>query len=131
MATILVVDDHGPTRELARSLLEHFGHKTVLAGDGPSAISAAAEKTPDLILCDVVLPGMDGYTCVRMLREHTSCKDPAVVFMSASLEEQKARTIADKIGALAYLPKPFEPEQLLHTVDDALARVHSARLRLR
>lgn len=131
MATILVVDDHPPTRELARSLLEHFGHKALLAGDGPSAISAVAESSPDLILCDVVLPGMDGYTCVRMLREHTPCKDPAVIFMSASLEEQKARAIAGKLGALAYVAKPFEPEQLLHAVDDALARVHSARLRLR
>jgi CheY-like chemotaxis protein len=121
MATILVVDDHLPTRELVRSLLQYRKHRVILAEHAPGAIVAAAEERPDLIVCDVVMPGMDGYTLLRMLREHTPCKDPAVLFMSASLEEQKARSLAEKCGGLGYLAKPFEPEELLRAVDAALA----------
>ena len=123
MATILVVDDHLPTRELLRALLQHWNHRVILAEHAPGAIVAAAEERPDLIICDVVMPGMDGYTLVRMLREHTALKAPAVVFMSASLEEGRARALAEKCGALEYLAKPFEPPQLLGAVDAALRKV--------
>ena len=113
MAKILVVDDHMPTRELLRALFQYKGHRVLLASGGPEAIAAANEHTPDLIIADVVMPGMDGYTFLRMLREHTACKSVPVVLMSASLEEGKARALAEKCGAAHYVAKPFEPQHML------------------
>jgi CheY-like chemotaxis protein len=120
MATILVVDDHAPTRELLRALFEYRGNRVLAAQNGPEAIVLAAEANPDLIVADIVMPGMDGYTFLRMLREHTACKSVPVVLMSASLEEGKARALAAKCGAADYIAKPFAPERML-ALDTALS----------
>jgi len=122
MAKILVVDDHMPTRELLRALFQYKGHTVFLAVGGPEAIVAAAEDMPDLIIADVVMPGMDGFTFVRMLREHTECKSAPVAMMSASLDEEKARILSEQCGAVDYLAKPFEPEHALALVSRMLLR---------
>ena len=119
MATILIVDDHAATRELLRALLQYKGHRVLAAVGGPEAIAATAEAMPDLIIADVVMPGMDGFTFIRLLREHTRCRAP-VAMMSASLDEARARSLAEKCGAVDYLPKPFEPQQVLALVSRML-----------
>jgi CheY-like chemotaxis protein len=113
MATILVVDDHAATRELLRAIFEYRGNRVLLAENAPEAIVLAAQAAPDLIVADVVMPGMDGYTFLRMLRERTACKSVPVVLMSASLEERKARALAAECGAADYIAKPFAPERML------------------
>src|SRR5690349_24356110 len=113
MATILVVDDHYATRELLRALYQYSGNRVLLADNAPDAIVLAVDERPDLIVADIVMPGMDGYTFLRMLREHTACKSVPVVLMSASLEEGRARALAEKCGAAEYVAKPFEPQQML------------------
>ena len=122
MAKILVVDDHMPTRELLRALFQYKGHQVVLAAGGPEAIVATADEMPDLIIADVVMPGMDGFTFVRMLREHTECKSAPVAMMSASLDEDKARLLSEQCGAVDYLAKPFEPERALELESRMLLR---------
>ena len=119
MATILIVDDHAATRELLRALLQYKGHRVLAAVGGPEAIATTAEAIPDLIIADVVMPGMDGFTFIRLLREHTRCRAP-VAMMSASLDEARARSLAEKCGAVDYLPKPFEPQQVLELVSRML-----------
>jgi CheY-like chemotaxis protein len=121
MATILVVDDHRATRELLRALFQYKGHSVALAENAPDAIVAAEREQPDLIVADVVMPGMDGYTFIRLLREHTRCKTVPVILMSASLEEGKARELAEQCGAAEYLVKPFEPQWVLQTANRVLA----------
>ena len=122
MAKILVVDDHMPTRELLRALFQYKGHQVVLAAGGPEAIVATVDEMPDLIIADVVMPGMDGFTFVRMLREHTEGKSVPVAMMSASLDEDNARMLAEKCGAVDYLAKPFDPEHALALVSRMLLR---------
>lgn len=125
MATILVVDDHLPTRELLRALLQYKGHRVVLAENGPAALAAAAQESPQLILADVVMPGMDGFALVRLLRERLPGAGAAAIFMSASLDEAAARGQARACGAHAYLVKPFEPAQIFGAVESALAASRS------
>ena len=122
MATILVFDDHLPTRELLRALFQYKGHRVLLAESGPEAISSAAREGPDLIIADVVMPGMDGFTFLRMLAAHTDCKTTPAILMSASLDEGKARALAGKVGALEYIPKPFDPATLLERVSAVLSQ---------
>lgn len=119
MATVLVIDDHLPTRELLRALLEYKGHRVVLAGNGPAALACAA-CGPDLVLADVAMPGIDGFTLVRLLREHEACLGAAFVFMSASFDEAAARAESAKCGGFGYLPKPFEPDAVFGMVESAL-----------
>jgi CheY-like chemotaxis protein len=120
MAKILVVDDHLPTRELLRALIQHAGHEALLAPDGPEGIVLAARENPALIVADVVMPGMDGYTFLRLVRGHTACACPAI-FMSASLEEERARKLSERCGGAAYVAKPFEPALMIETIRDSLA----------
>ena len=113
MACILVVDDHLPTRELLRALFEYHGHRVLLAADGPEALVLAGTDAPDLVFADIVMPAMDGFSFVQLLRAHTHCTTAPVVMMSASLLADKAARLAKNSGAIDYIAKPFEPEAVL------------------
>ena len=117
MATVLVVDDHLATRELLRSLFEYRGFGVLLAKDASEAIVLAEEHSPDLIVTDIVMPGIDGFSLLQLLRSQTSCKATPVVMMSASLEAERARQLAERCGAREYLAKPFAPEAVLELAD--------------
>lgn len=120
MATILVVDDHAPTRALLRALFGYKGHRVALASDGRAALEMAAGDAPDLVLADVVMPGMDGFSFVRELRKQMRGSVP-IIMMSASLHEDRARALAADCGASGYLAKPFDPELALQAVAAALS----------
>ncbi len=79
-ATILVVDDHAPTRQFLMTLLGYKGHRLLEASDGVEALAIARAESPDLILSDVLMPTMDGYEFVRQLRNDPSISRTKVVF---------------------------------------------------
>ena len=120
-ARILVVDDSQVTGLVAKAHLEALGYEVQLAPDGPSALQAAAERAPDLILLDVVLPGIDGFEVCRRLRQMSvTASTPIIMLTSKS-------SIADKqvgfaAGADDYLSKPVDAAELQMRVGAQLRR---------
>ncbi|NRF71096.1 EAL domain-containing protein [Aquincola sp. S2] len=121
MAKVLVVDDHAPNRELIVDLLRHRGHESVEAADGVEALDAVRGSHPDLVICDVLMPNMDGYEFVRQLRADSAIAATEVVFYTATFLEQEARNLALSCGVSQVLLKPCEAEHALAVIDRALA----------
>ena len=120
-ATILVVDDHAPTRQFLMTLLGYKGHRLLEASDGVEALAIARAESPDLILSDVLMPTMDGYEFVRQLRNDPSISRTKVVFCTAMYHVEQARALAAACGVLHTICKPAEPESVLQIVNAALS----------
>jgi DNA-binding response OmpR family regulator len=115
---VLVVDDEAPLLALVGSYLARAGFEVSAAADGPSAVRAAREVDPDVVVLDVGLPGLDGLEVCRALREFSDCY---VLMLTARSEE--ADTIAGlAAGADDYLTKPFSPRELVARVQVLLRR---------
>jgi len=112
---ILCIDDDPITLELLKTTLERSGYEVVQAANGPEALESVRDRTPDLVLLDVMMPGMSGFDVCRRLAEPELCPDVPVVFQTASRDvEDKAQLIA--AGAVDYLLKPIERDKLLEKV---------------
>ncbi len=120
MAKVLVVDDQAANRELIVTLLEHAGHATREASDGPMGLALVRSERPDLVICDILMPTMDGYEFVRQLRADEAIAATTVVFYTATFMEREARTLAQACGVAFVLVKPCEPQEVLDTVARAL-----------
>lgn len=113
MATIGVVDDVAINRELLAVVLRARGHRVVEAADGMTALEMVRRERPDLVICDILMPGMDGYAFVRALRTDPLMAATPVVFCSAHYLEPEARQLARACGVREVLTKPVEPEHIL------------------
>lgn len=118
MSKILVVDDHEEIRELLGKYLTQQGFQVKVAEDGVAMKAVLAANTVDLIILDVMLPGDDGLTLCRYLREET---DIPVIMLSA-LGEDTDKIVGLEIGADDYLTKPFNPRELLARVRSVVRR---------
>ncbi|GIX22585.1 MAG: hypothetical protein KatS3mg121_1368 [Gammaproteobacteria bacterium] len=105
-ATVLVVDDDRSTRIGLRSVLEQDGYRVVECADGEAALAACAERTPDLILLDALLPGLDGFAVCRRLRERADIKHLPILMITA-LDDEAAIDQAFSSGASDFIPKPL------------------------
>jgi PAS domain S-box-containing protein len=113
--TILVVDDDPANLALATNLLAVLPYRILAAEDGESGLRRAAYAHPDLILLDVLMPGLDGYETCRRLKASNDTKDIPVIFMTAMAEtEHKVKGFA--AGAVDYITKPFRQEEVLARV---------------
>jgi two-component system response regulator ResD len=121
---VLVVDDEPTIGDVVSRYLERAGYETRVARDGPSAVAAAAERTPDLVVLDLMLPGLDGLEVMRRLRDGDRRK-PAIVLLTARGEEGD-RIAGLRLGADDYVVKPFSPAELVARVDAVLRRVETA-----
>jgi len=119
MATILVVDDDPKIRELLRLYVAREGHRVIHAGDGPEALEAAARVRPDLVLLDVMLPGLDGFEVCRRLRDD-GAEMPILLLTARSGDSDKV--IGLDTGADDYIVKPFSPRELMARVRAQLRR---------
>jgi DNA-binding response OmpR family regulator len=109
---VLVADDDPDILLLITLTLERDGYEVVAAKDGLSALTAAVERVPHLVLLDLMMPGLDGYEVTRRLRGEPITKDVPIVIVTAAAEEtQAARAL--EAGADAYMKKPFSPRELL------------------
>jgi CheY-like chemotaxis protein len=108
--TVLAVDDDPDTLDTLTQVLSLGGHEPAVAADGPSAVRAAAEVQPDVVLLDIRLPGMDGYEVGRAIKRSRPRKPPLVVSLSASAADP-AR--AGEAGIDLHLTKPLQPAALL------------------
>jgi len=119
LGTVLAVDDTPGNLRVLVEALSAAGLEVLVATDGVSAIETARYSRPDLILLDVLMPGIDGYeTCARLKQEETTAQTP-IIFMTALCEtEEKVR--AFEVGAVDYITKPFEQAELLARVNTHL-----------
>ncbi|MGH2429606.1 MAG: response regulator [Candidatus Limnocylindria bacterium] len=118
MATVLVVDDDPKIRELLRLYVLREGHRAVFAGDGQEALTAARQHRPDLVLLDVMLPGLDGFEVCRVLRDESDL--PILLLTARSGDSDKV--IGLDIGADDYIVKPFSPRELMARIRVQLRR---------
>jgi putative two-component system response regulator len=124
MATILVVDDRVEHRRLMRRVLERDGHRVVDTADGMQALLLARAEMPDLVLSDILMPGMDGFTLCRRLQADPHLRHMPFVFVTGTFSDEKHREFARQVGASRILNKPFDTQSLRRVVDEVL---HDAR----
>ena len=122
MTTVLVIDDEAPIRLLCRVNLEAEGMPVLEARDGPSGLEAARSETPDVILLDVMMPGLDGWGVAEALLEDDRTADIPIIFLTARAEfRDRARGL--DIGGVDYITKPFNPVELAPLVRALLDRL--------
>jgi DNA-binding response OmpR family regulator len=119
--SVLVVDDEPTIGEVVCRYLERAGYETRVALDGLEAVETAAEQRPDLIVLDVMLPGLDGLEAMRRIRANGG-RRTAIILLTARGEESD-RVIGLRLGADDYIVKPFSPAELVARVDAVLRRV--------
>jgi DNA-binding response OmpR family regulator len=119
--SILVVDDEPTIAEVVARYLTRAGYETRTAEDGPSAVSAATLRRPDLVVLDIMLPGFDGLEVMRRIHEDADERVP-VILLTAKGEESD-RLIGLRQGADDYVVKPFSPLELVARVDAVLRRI--------
>jgi two-component system KDP operon response regulator KdpE len=115
---VLVVDDEAPIRHAVRRALQARGYEVVLAADGEHALTKAEDLTPDVVVLDLNLPGMDGLEVCRQLREWTSVP----ILVLSVREDESDKVTALDLGADDYLTKPFGTDELLARVRALLRR---------
>jgi sigma-B regulation protein RsbU (phosphoserine phosphatase) len=125
-STILVVDDSPTNLQVLVPILSGVGHRILAARDGATALDIAARAKPDLMLLDVMMPGMDGFDVCRRLKAEPDTRDTVVIFLSARGD------VADKVsglelGAIDYITKPIQAEEVLARVTVHLSRLHLER----
>jgi DNA-binding response OmpR family regulator len=119
---VLVVDDDPTVADVVRRYLERDGYAVLLAGDGETALRLAAEHRPDLVVLDLMLPGIDGLEVCRRLRAESNVP----VVMLTALGEESDRIVGLQLGADDYVSKPFSPKELTLRVGSVLRRARSS-----
>ena len=109
--SILIIDDEKDLVELIRYALEKEGFKVIGAGDGETGLSLVAAAKPDLIIIDLMLPGMDGLDVCRLLREGAETSGIPIMMLTAKTSESD-RIVGLELGADDYMTKPFSPREL-------------------
>ncbi|AZM59350.1 MULTISPECIES: response regulator transcription factor [unclassified Streptomyces] len=121
-ARVLVVDDDPTVAEIVTGYLDRAGYVVDRAGDGPDALARAAAHWPDLVVLDLMLPGMDGLEVCRRIRGH----GPVPVIMLTARGDEDDRILGLEVGADDYVTKPFSPRELVLRVESVLRRTRPA-----
>jgi DNA-binding response OmpR family regulator len=122
VTNVLVIDDEAPIRLLCRVNLEAEGMTVSEAADGPSGLEKAREDRPDVILLDVMMPGLDGWRVAEQLIDDPGTRGIPIVFLTARAEFRDRAKGLD-IGGVDYITKPFNPLELAPLVRDLLSRI--------
>ena len=120
MATILVLDDRATNRDVLVTLLGYAGYVTLEAQNAEAALAIVRRAQPDLVIADVLMPDIDGFAFVRMLRSEPPIANTRVMFYTATYIESETHTLAASLGVAYLLTKPAEPQVILATVQAAL-----------
>jgi DNA-binding response OmpR family regulator len=118
---VLVVDDDVNVRDVVGRYLEHAGYRVALAGTGEQALRLAEDGEPDLVVLDLMLPGMDGFEVCRRLR----LRGQVPVVMLTARGDEDDRIAGLQLGADDYVAKPFSPRELVLRVTSVLRRAHA------
>ena len=122
MATILLVDSQPSDRRSYMTLLGNFGHRFLEADDGAQALELARAELPDLVITDILMPNMDGFTLVRRLRAEPLLMGVPVIFHTANYDVTEIHRLARSSGIQYILRKPAEPQEILRAVNESLKR---------
>jgi two-component system alkaline phosphatase synthesis response regulator PhoP len=117
---ILVIDDEESIRSLITAYLKVEGYQVILAGDGVSGLSSFRQHQPELVILDIMLPGMDGIDLLAHIRRESN----AYVIMLTAKTEETDRIVGLSLGADDYVTKPFSPRELVARVKAAFRRLH-------
>ena len=112
---ILIVEDYPATSKMIAEILEMEGFEAVIAPDGNSGVQKAVSEKPDLILLDIMLPGIDGLEVCSRLRANPETKDIPVIMVSVKAADDDVKAGLNR-GANGYVAKPFDPFKLLEVV---------------
>lgn len=133
---ILIVDDEKPIVDILKFNLEKEGYKTLEAYDGEQAVEMALVSHPDLIILDVMLPKMDGFTVCKMIRQKLTCP----IIMLTAKEEVVDKIIGLELGADDYMTKPFSIRELVarikanlrkHTIQEEVTEIDASNIRIK
>ncbi len=119
--SVLVVEDEPTIADVVARYLRRAGYETQVVGDGAAALAAVGSRRPDLIVLDVMLPGVDGLEVMRRVREDGSTNQVAILLLTARGDEVD-RVAGLRLGADDYVVKPFSPAELIARVDAVLRR---------
>jgi diguanylate cyclase (GGDEF)-like protein len=122
VATILIVDTNPSDRRLYITLLGNYGHRLLEASGGQEALDLARAELPDLIITDLLMPHMDGFTLVRRLRAEPLLMGIAVIFHTDNYDVSEIHRLARASGIQQILRKPAEPKEILRAVNESLKR---------
>ncbi len=118
-ATVLIVEDNPQNLYLASYLLESAGYRVISAGDGPAGVAAAIDDSPDIVLVDILLPGIDGYEATRRIKADPSyAGEPIVALTAYSMEGDEQSAMA--AGCDGYISKPIDPADFVTRVEGFL-----------
>ena len=113
---ILIVEDDPKSLKLTRDLLQVSGYTTIEATDGEQGVELAKARKPDLILMDIMMPKMDGYTACREIKMDKATKAIPVVMLT-SLDYELNKALGKDVGAAEYITKPFDRQELLDVIN--------------
>ena len=120
---VLIIEDNHDVRENLSELLTLSGYETRTASNGKLGVEAALEQTPDLILCDIMMPEMDGYAVLRILSKNENTASVPFIFLTAKTELTDVRR-GMTLGADDYITKPFDDVELLDIIEIRLKKHH-------
>ena len=121
MPTILIVDDESDILDLVSINLERRSYETLRAADGLSGLKLAAKERPDLVVLDIMLPEMDGFTVFKRMRQDSRTHGTPVILLSAKAD-QADKIAGLELGADDYVTKPFSPKELVLRIEAVLRR---------
>lgn len=122
MKKVLLIEDDRVLRENTAELLEMSNYEVITASDGKKGVIAARAGSPNIIICDIMMPELDGYAVLEELSQDKNTKHIPFIFLSAKSERKDIRKGMD-LGADDYLTKPFEEDELIRAIESRLARV--------
>jgi CRP-like cAMP-binding protein len=126
MAKIVVIEDHADMRENICEILELANYKVLAAADGKAGVELVRKELPDLVLCDIMMPELDGYGVLYFLSKHSETASIPFIFLSAKSEKEDFRR-GMLMGADDYLTKPFKEIELLDAIETRLKRSAAIR----
>lgn len=121
---ILIVEDNMDTYELVRFILEKNGYDTFLAMNGRDGVNAAKKQRPDLIIMDLSMPEMDGWTAIRLIKENVQISSTPVIALTAHALPGDRQRAMDS-GCDEYVTKPMDLLELIETVDSWISKQHN------
>ncbi len=122
MKTILLIEDNVEILDNLKEYLELAGYRIISATNGEEGLEIALQHIPDLIVCDVLMPGIDGYEVLRRLKQKPASANIPFIF-SSSLSEKVDKFQAIALGANDYFVKPFEPEMIIRAIEKLAEKV--------
>lgn len=129
MKTVLFIEDNKDIRENAGEILELANYRVLLAANGKEGVETALAEKPDIIICDIMMPELDGYGVIHLLQKNRETQNIPFIFLTARAERSEIRK-GMELGADDYITKPFSGTELLNAIEGRLKKAETARAAL-